>query len=87
MWPSAGNCELAATSTEILVRAFRVVMGVKQGDSGQQSKPVGLINLLWIIFIIAFIRTVIFKRWTSRRSNFYVICPARCQLDFSRIYL
>ena len=60
MWPSAGNCELATTSTEILVRAFRVVVGVKQGDSGQRSKPVGLINLLLIIFIIVFIKRVIF---------------------------
>ena len=42
----------------------RVMMGVKQGDSGQRSKPVRLINVLWIIFIIAFIRIVIFMRQT-----------------------
>ena len=43
----------------------------KQGDGGQRSKPAGLINnLLQIILIIAFIRTVTFKRGSSGSGNF-----------------
>ena len=41
-----------------------------QGDSGQRSKPAGLINLLSIILIIAFIRTATFKRGSSGSGNF-----------------
>ena len=41
----------------------RVMMGVKQGDNGHRSKPVGLINYFVVDnFITAFIRTVILKR-------------------------
>ena len=41
-----------------------------QADSGQRNKPAGLINLLAIILITAFIRTVTFKRGSSGSGNF-----------------
>ena len=47
-----------------------------QGGSGQGSKPTGLINLinlLYIILIIGFIRTVTFKRGSSGSGNF-ILC-------------
>ena len=42
------------------------MIGVKQGEVGRgASRPYQLSNLLYIIFIIAFMRTVIFQRGTS----------------------
>ena len=44
-----------------------------QVESGQGSKPVGIIYLLWIILITALIRTVTFKKGSSGSGNF-ILC-------------
>ena len=58
-----------------------------QGDSGQGSKPTGLIIKKMIILIIAIIRTVTFKRGSSGSGDF-ILCDMHSLMPvgFSHVF-